>query len=789
MLKPILISLLAVCLSGVLFAQSPGGVSGKIADEKLNPVKGATVIILNTNRITATDEAGNFTFKNLAPGKYILQVSAIGFASEAEELSVTGGDVNLVLTLSEATSQLDAVVVSAQKKEETLQKVPLSISALSARQIQQYRIWNSREITAIIPNLYSTNSGDDRNVTSIRGVTTTSYDPAVATYIDGVNQFGLDTYIAQLLDVERIEVLRGPQGTLYGRNAMGGVINIITKQPTNTPSGFASATLGNFGLMRYELGFRTPIIEDKLYLGVSGMYNKRDGYYSNEFNNSSFDKQKNFAGNYYLKYIANPAWSITLNFKHQNNRNNGAFPMAGDPVTAFDKPWTVNQDGIAEMKDNTVNSSLVINHTGKNFNFSSQTSYQSNRRVYDKPLDGDFSPYDIFSIINDYGGNWNKVKVWTQEFRFSSSTTSTSKFKWTAGLYGFLQDNPVKQGTHIGKDTFGLGFPDAEFSTITTSTGKNSGVAVFGQASYSIAPKLDLIAGIRYDYERKKLSVKGEYQKDPDPTPIFETTPDTSASASFRAFSPKLGLAWTPSNNTTAFITYSRGFRTGGLTQLSGDPSTPPLYPYDPEYSNNFEIGLKNSWLRNHLRLNVSLFYTTIDNAQVPTLVLPDAITVTRNAGKVESKGFEAEIAATVLQGLELDYSYGYTRAEYKTLKLPQGGNEVNLEGNYQVFMPRSTSMLALQYTYKIGTGLKLAVIGRGEWMRIGKQYFDLGNNISQVPYNLVNARAGFSSKIVDVMFWIRNIGSKKYIAYAYDFGAVHLGTPETWGISVSKRF
>jgi iron complex outermembrane receptor protein len=334
-----------------------------------------------------------------------------------------------------------------------------------------------------------------------------------------------------------------------------------------------------------------------------------------------------------------------------------------------------------------------------------------------------------------------------------------------------------------------VGSPDTDFGIINTTKGKNSGIAFYGQGSYSITPKLDIIAGIRYDYERKKLSVKGEYQKDPDPTPIFETTPDTSASVHFNAFSPKLGLSWAASSNTNVFITYSRGFRTGGLTQLSSDPSQPPLYPYNPEYSNNVEIGMKNSFLKNHLRFNIAVFYSRVNDAQVPTLVLPDAITVTRNAGKLESKGIELEFAATVLQGLEVDYSYGYTKAQFKSLKLSQNGSEVDLNGKYQVFTPRSTSMLAVQYGYRLGTKYKLGLVARGEWMRIGKQYFDLGNNILQEPYNLVNAKGGITSKNLDLMFWVRNIGSKKYIAYAYDFGAIHLGTPETWGVTVGVKF
>jgi iron complex outermembrane receptor protein len=135
---------------------------------------------------------------------------------------------------------------------------------LNAKGINDYRLWNSKDLTAIVPNLYSANPGDGRNVTSIRGITSSSYDPAVTTYIDGVNQFTLDTYIPQLFDVERIEVLRGPQGTLYGRNAMGGVINIITEQPTNKTSGFLEISAGNYGEQRYTGAIRTPVVKRQI---------------------------------------------------------------------------------------------------------------------------------------------------------------------------------------------------------------------------------------------------------------------------------------------------------------------------------------------------------------------------------------------------------------------------------------------------------------------------------------------------------------------------------------------
>ena len=391
------------------------------------------------------------------------------------------------------------------------------------------------------------------------------------------------------------------------------------------------------------------------------------------------------------------------------------------------------------------------------------------------------------TVINDYGNKWNKVKVFTQEFRFNSSARKASRLKWTAGTYFFYQDNPVKQATHYGKDAGLLGLTDTDFSSINTSKSNNTGIAFYGQTTYSVFPKLDLIAGLRYDYENKKLDVMGEYQKDGEQSMV--TQPDTSATANFGAFSPKIGLNYEISSNSDLYITYNRGFRTGGLTQLGQDPSQPPLYPYKPEYSNNFEAGIKNTFLDNRLRLNAAIFVTTVTNAQVPTLILPQAITITKNTGKLVSKGAEIELDAAPAKGFEINYNFGYTNAKYTSLKVPQDGEVVDLNGNKQIYTPGMTSMLAAQYTYELPGKSSLKLIGRAEWKYIGTEYFDLDNNIEQSPYSIINLRVGVSSKWADVFFWSRNTGNQKFIAYAYDFGAVHLGDPATYGVTARFKF
>jgi len=257
----------------------------------------------------------------------------------------------------------------------------------------------------------------------------------------------------------------------------------------------------------------------------------------------------------------------------------------------------------------------------------------------------------------------------------------------------------------------------------------------------------------------------------------------------FNAVSPKVGLNFSASATTNVFATYSRGYRTGGLTQLSSDPSQPPLYPYKPEYSSNIEAGIKNNLLQSRLHLNVTLFYTRVSDAQVPTLILPDAITVTKNTGKLTSKGAELELSATPAKGLQFDYNFGYTDATYHALKISQNGSVVDLNGRKQVYTPGTTSMTALQYSLYTSSAHNIKLTARGEWFYLGKEYFDLANTISQKPYSLFNVHVGISSRLIDVFFWGRNVGDKKYIAYAYDFGAVHLGDPQTYGITLAAKF
>lgn len=761
-------------------------IEGNIRDGQDRALPGVTVHLLNTDLYTASDRQGHFLLSAGTGSEGSLVFSAIGYATRVVPFK-QGTDLRIILKT--ANTELDEAVVTAEKRESRLGDLPISVTSLNAREINQFRLWNSKDLTAIVPNLFAADPGDKRNVVSLRGITTTSYDPAVVTYIDGVCQFGLDTYIAQLFDVERIEVLRGPQGTLYGRNALGGVINIITRRPSNTTSGFAEVSLGDYGLQRYSAGVQAPLVKDKLFLRAGGLFEKSRGYYTNDYDNSRYDRQQAYSGLYSLEYRPGNRWRFSLDARQQVNRNHGAFPLVMGKDDAFAHPYHLNQNAATRLIDDTWNLSLTARYTAPRFQVSSQTAYQQNYRIYSSPIDADFSPIDGITIINDYGRRWNNVKVYTQEFRVQSAVAPGNRWQWAGGAFLFLQQSPVKQATRFGEDGELVGGGGKNFSLINTSTGHNRGLALYGQGSYRFLPRWELSAGLRLDLESRELSVRGDYQADPDPNPVYAYQSDTSARAAFHALSPRLNLAYHLDAQQLLFAGYSRGFRTGGLTPLSADPSQPALYPYQPEYSHSLEAGWKWQHPKNKLFATLSAFYSVVNDVQVPTLVLPDAVTITRNTGKLVSKGIEAELQARPLAGFDIRYSFGYTDAAYDRLKIAAGGAEADLGGRKQVFTPDISSMLALQYRYAFAPRQQWALVLRGEWKYLGKQYFDLANTLQQSPYHLLNLRAGVEKGRTSLTGWVRNLADSHYIGYAYDFGAVNLAPPRTIGATLAARF
>ena len=750
-------------------------------NEKFSSVE---VNILNLEKLPIENINGTIRFKDIPKGIYKANVSAEGYASKLISFSVENNtEVNVEMTAD--YKNIGDVVVNANKKDLNIFSVPSSITAYNSKQVRDMRLWDMNDLSGIAPNLYLSNSGDNRNVTSIRGITTTSYEQAVVTYVDGVAQFNLDTYIPQLQNIDRIEIIRGAQGTLYGRNAMGGIINITTKKPSNTTSGYADVQFGNFGQQRFAGGFNAPLVKNKLFLGISVLHDKKDGYYTNTFYNQKYDTQQQTMFDVQLRYYLKNNWSILANHKQYFGKNNGAFPLVNDLKALFENPYTLAQNQLAEMRDNTSNSSLSIKHKGKSFDLTLQSSYQRNYRYYDKTLDADFSPADIVGIYNNYGNQFNTVGIFSNELRLQSNSSSDhSKLEWTVGVFHFIQNNPGKQATVFGNDAGLFGVPDVNFSIISNNTSKNNGIAGYANLGYKISKKITLTGGLRIDNENRSMTVSSEYEKQPM-NPIV-TLDLKSAKTNYTAFSPIVGFQFQPKENQLVYLTYARGFRSGGLSSISSDPSQLPLKAFLPEFSNMFELGTKGGNQKQTIRYSFAAFYNLVTNIQTPLLILPDAVTVTQNAGKLRSLGIEFEMMAQIVKGLSVQYNSGLTDAKYRKLDGVSNGEQIDLSGNRQVFTPSFNQFIALQYEIKISKHIWSI---RSEYQRNGKQYFDLANTIVQNEYGILNLRSSFRTRQFDFSIWARNLTGTKFIDYAYDFGAAHLGRPRTLGIGIGYRF
>lgn len=745
----------------------------------------ATIKLLNTNYGSLTNSQGNYTISSLKEGIYTISVSAIGYASQLKSIDVKKGQTLVIdFKLAESSRELNEVTVSSEKRQESVQKIPAAITSLDAKQIREYRLWDITNLTAIAPSLFTVEHGNSAgsNFFNIRGVMGFSSEQAVATYVDGVYQFDYFSAPIQFNDVQSIEILRGPQGTLYGRNAFGGVVNITTRQPGNTPSGYTEVTFGNYGQQRYTVSLSEAIVKNKLFASAAFTYNHRGSIYYNELTKSGYDRREDYSGNFNLRYLPSANWSLALNVKTENDNDRGSFPWVTSHDEVFSKAYQVNSNVANMDKRNNFNISLAANYYGRDFNFTSVSSYTNYHEYYgDGGVDYDFSPLDALSISPD-----TRQRVYAQEVRFSSPSAKQSKLQWVAGAYGFTQRNHINSPTYYGPDYIQLDpTSDAPFITTSISQGTNRGYAFFGQATYSLTDKLDFTAGIRYDHEDRELGQYTNYQKDTDPTILL--TPNQDYRASFHAVTPKFVLSYKLQDNMLLYGSYARGFRAGGLNTNATDPKQ---VPYEPEHSDNYEIGWKNMFLNNKLKLNLTAFYLEQHNQQIST-AMDGVNALILNVGEMHNKGAELEVTALPVKGLQIDWNVSYFYARYTSLLLYSADAKavVNYKGNQPINTPPVSSMLAAQYTYDfLGSKQQLAAFVRGEYRYLGKYYFDFINGLSQPAYSLFNAKAGISNNHFELNFWARNITNKKYVAYG-SFGTFLLGSPGTYGTTLIIKF
>ncbi|ADK84495.1 TonB-dependent receptor [Desulfarculus baarsii DSM 2075] len=669
----------------------------------------------------------------------------------------------------EAAMDLEPVVVTAEKRQTTLQDVPASISVFSEADIKDARIQTIQDLSRLTPNMYIANWGiRGTSYVFVRGVGSINNEPAIGYYVDDVGYMDARAFDANLFDIERIEVLRGPQGALYGRNSLAGVINIITKKPDNQTRAGAELTAGNYNNYQAGAHVAAPLVEDKLFLRMAGYFETRDGYTENDFLDQDVDHHQSFNGRAQMRWTPSDKLDISANIEGESV-DDGAFPL-GRLADLQRNPHHVAYDHEGKYKRDAFGPSLRVVYDAPWFQLTSITAY----RDFDDSAanDQDFTIYPLITAYEDIAD-----RQFTQELRFASPE-SDSALKWLVGLYGFNKDKTHHLNLNFAPD---LLLPGMSVDRDTDSDLTTNGMAVFGQTTYTLFKKLDLTVGLRYDYENNDIHhvlsmSSGEMNLGSN---------KVDASENNGAWLPKFQVAyhWTPRLMTYAGV--ARGYRSGGFNTAYADESD---IRFDPEYSWNYEVGLKTAWFENRLIVNAALFYIDLQDQQVVQL-LPSADTAIRNAGQSRSMGMELELRALLCQGLTLDAGFGYTDAEYTDYRDPLAGADYS--GNKAVLAPEYTYNLALEYRRGISAAWDAFL--RAELNGVGPFYWNDANTLKQDPYQLVNLSLGFEREAFDLVLWARNLFDENYEAVAFEFPGSdpvgQSGDPLTFGATVRVRF
>lgn len=684
------------------------------------------------------------------------------------------------------------IVVTAEKRAEEITRVPVSMTAIGAEQIVDERVESIADLSLRVPNMFVSTWGS-RSIAYVyvRGVGAVNNDPAVSFNVDGVNYSDLRVFNSGLYDLERIEVLRGPQGTLYGRNSLGGVVNIVTKRPGDeTRFGFGQS-VGRYNDLSSTFYLRTPVVGDKLYFGLSGERGSRDGYVRDENLGRDVDYRENYNLRTRLRFTPTERIDVEGSFDFEKVRD-GAYPlqdldsMAANPRrTSFDHP--------AFDRRLSRGGSLRVGVGLDALDVVSITAHRDFANLAGS--DQDFSPLDFLRTSDDY-----RDKQFTQELRFSSPDDPDSTFKWLLGFYYFRRVRDEILDYEFGP-AFAAAMSAFEYVNRADSTVKNRGAAVFGQATKTFGENFDLTLGLRYEHERSDVRYFERNIGDAGGVPVssipgFEDK-RLDGGRSDSELLPKIQLDYRLSERLMVYGSAARGFRSGGFN-TSVNSLAASEFGFGPEHSMNYELGFKSSLWGGRLRLSGAVFSIDIRDQQVVRMTALGE-TVVQNAGRSQSRGLELEASALLGAGFELEAGLGLARARYRRYEDPVLG--LDYAGNHPALTPGATYSLSLQHTLPVfsstrifGSDGGLSWVNRADLRGVGPFYWDDANTNRESGYVVVNFSTGLRSDNLSLTFFVRNLFDKKYdaVSFAHQLfpsPLAELGPPRTFGASLRADF
>lgn len=720
-----------------------------------------------------------------------------------------------------ATGTLEEIVVTARKREESLQRTPISVTAFTGAALAERGMDSTKDLGNYAPNLVSNNGSAVSGNNSagsyfIRGIGqidfTLNTDPGVGLYVDEVYIARAIGSVMDLLDLSSVEVLRGPQGTLFGRNTIGGAISLHSQPPAEEAGAKAMVEFGSDNLARARISADLPL-SDTFLTRVSASYTTQDGFVRRLADGVELGDTNALAGRIAARWLASD--TVTADLVVDGGRHREESPptraTALDGTSAFGAfhnavvagpqclpppgsltnpacfnsqfltrdPYSTNATNHSQSDLDAWGAALTIGvEPGDTLRVKSITAYRSTEALGFR--DGDNSPH----VIAQTQDIWDHEQL-SQELQLAGKALDAS-LDWIVGLYYFEE-----QGTNINLVNFAPIYIQSGGSVDNDST------ALFGQATWHATDALSLTAGLRYTDETKRFDPDQFVIEDRNPNPAarlpvgFPLVPPQEVETSISELTPYLNLAYQWSDAVMTYATYSEGFKSGGFTQRVFPP-LPATPSFKPEFVDSYELGVKITGLDQRLRLNAAAFYTDYTDLQV--LALIGVAPTTQNAAQAEIRGFELELTALPTADLRIEAGVGYVDAEYTSI----GSQVIGLTQQSEFAqIPQWTGNASVSYRFGFGSGAGLTP--RVDWSYHSDVYMDAINTqaLHQDSYGLLGASLTWLS--ADEHWQVRlagtNLTDEEYFTAGFadlpvsGIAEVVMARPRQWSLQLQYQY
>lgn len=735
-------------------------------------------------------------------------------------LMAAGSSASLLAQESQSDSDevmFEEIVVTARGREETLKSAPLSVSVLSKQTLEDARVNRVDDFIALTSGITIANSQDaGTNFITIRGMSQTrNGEPPVAVIVDGVLQVNSRTFDQTLFDVENIQVLRGPQGARYGRNATGGAIIINTVGPSEEFEGYVRAGIGRGDEYSIEGSISGPIVDDTLSYRLSASYTDRDGVFDNFVLGEKVDYFEDITIRGHLRWTPTPDFTLdaranfirtdagSLNFSYQ--------PAIVDPVTGLPNfDFTIADADLVERNFSANNLGLDdrdVTQVSVRMTYQAGWGEISSVTSYDKieqSTGSDQFPYTAASSItfgafpfaDGIQSQYFDIDAFSQELRVTSN--SDQRLRWMAGAYLLLTDrfvsssimNDLEQGiTRVQRE------PNSPATSPLTSfiadDNDNTAYAVFFALDYDLMDNLELSFSGRYDRDEREQTVspeQGLYDGGVVVAPVG--TAGAVNEANFDKFQPKVSLRYLASDDLSLYASWGQGFRSGqfnqngvgAIAESAGVAGVSDML--EKEITETFELGWKSTFLDNRLSLNGALYHTKVENAPYFVFIGAVSAQVLVPIDEVTIKGGELELTARVTPNLDFYAGLAVSDSEIDAYTVNPAA-----EGNEAPYVPNTTLNLGAQYRKEITSDL--GIFMRADYERRGRQYWDPENTTPRSAIDLMNVRLGVEDNDGkwSLTGTVTNLFDEVYNSEWVLGGFAHAGQPDIWRLDFRYNF